>query len=142
MKTLAIFWEASSNEDEVPQGEQPQNAVKSLQGVFSLVIQECLRFKTKAALSGAYYEVHFLPSGTKYDSKKMTLATPPAGSSASKKGKTMFCLLPSVIKYQTKLFKDCTLLSQDIGSFGEFINRQDGQRTDGAVLFQPLVTLQ
>ena len=142
MEALAIFLEAGSKTEHIPTAEQPQNASKSLHGVFVPVIKDCLKLKTKAVLSGEYYELQPLPSGTKYDPKKMTLVSPTIAGGASKKVKTLFCLLPSVIKYETKRFKDETLLAQDIGSLGGFINRNEGQRTDGTVLFPALVTLQ
>jgi hypothetical protein len=142
VEALAIFLEAGSQTEDIPLAEQPQNASKSLHGVFVPVIKDCLKLKTKAVLSGQYYELQPLPSGTKYDPKKMTLASPTVAGNAPKKGKALFCLLPSVIKYETKRFKDETLSAQDIGSLGEFINRVEGQRTDGTVLFPALVTLQ
>ncbi|CZR62717.1 uncharacterized protein PAC_12614 [Phialocephala subalpina] len=141
VEALAIFLETGSQTEDIPPAEQPQNASKSLHGVLVPVIKDCLKLKTKATLSSEYYELQYLPSGTKYDPKRMR-ASPAVASSASKKGKTLFCLLPSVIKYKTKRFKDETLSAQDIGSLGEFINRKEGQRTDGTVLFSALVTLQ
>ena len=142
MEALAIFLEADSQTEDIPLAEQPQNASKSLHGVFVPIIKDCLKLKTKAILSGQYYELEPLPSGTKYDPKKMTLASPTRTSSAPKRGKSLFCLLPSVIKYETKRFKDRTISAQDVGSLGDFINRENGQRTDGTVLFPALVTLQ
>lgn len=120
------------------QPEHQQNASRSLHKLFVEVIQECLKLKIQAALSGVFYELYPLSSGTKYDPKRMKLAP----GSSSKKGRTLFCLLPSVIKYKTKRFKDTTILAQDIGSLGDFIERKEGQRTDGTVLFPALVTLQ
>lgn len=85
--------------------------------------------------------MQLLRLGPNWDPEKMTFS-PRAMVPQGKKRKTLFCLLPFVVKYESKQFKDKSLSAQDVGSLGEFINRQDGQRTDGTLLFPALVTLQ
>jgi hypothetical protein len=142
MEALLVFVRVGPNDDSFPGSEQLQSTVMSLQGIFEPVFQECLRFKSKAATSGAYYEMHTLATGTQFDPKTMTLDGQSANGPASKKRKILFCLLPSIIKYDSRQFEEDTQSAQDIGSSGEFVTRQEGQRTDGSVLFPPLVTLQ
>ena len=142
MEALSVFVRVGPLDDSFPGSEQLQSTAMSLQGIFESIFQECLRFKSKAATSGAYYEMHTIAAGTQFNPKTMKLDSQSINVPASKKRKTLFCLLPSIIKYNSRQFEEGTHSPQDIGSSGEFVVRQKGQRTDGSVLFPPLVTLQ
>lgn len=142
VEDLLIFVRVGPTDDSDPAADQPQNTVVSLRGIFEPVFQECLRFKSKAATSGAYYEMYNPVAGTQFDPKTMTLDGQSIDGHVTKKRKILFCLLPSIIKYDSRQFNEGTHSAQSIRSSGEFVARQEAQRADGTVLFPSLVTLQ